>query len=60
MRCPKCENGIITRCKRSGWLERQVLWRFGRYPWECSLCKRRMILDLREEPKDKPSPIWTG
>jgi hypothetical protein len=48
------------RAKRSGWLEKHMLWRFDRYPWECASCKRRMMLTVREEPKDKPSPIWTG
>jgi hypothetical protein len=60
MQCPKCAKGPLVRTKRKGWLEKQVLWRLGRYPWECVLCKRRMLLGVRDEPKVKPSPIWTG
>jgi hypothetical protein len=60
MQCPKCGKGLLMRTKRKGLLEKHVFWRLGRYPWECNLCKRRVQLTVREEPKTKPSPIWTG
>jgi len=60
MQCPKCAKGVLVRMKRSGFLEKHVLWRLGRFPWECNLCKQRVQLTVREEAKAKPSPIWTG
>jgi phage FluMu protein Com len=60
MRCLKCGKGLLGRAKRQGWLERQVLWRLGYYPWQCGICKDRNLMRVREEVKDKPSEIWTG
>jgi hypothetical protein len=60
MQCPKCGKGLMSRCKRHGWIERQVYGRLGLYPWQCGLCKERIMLKAREETKDKPSPVWTG
>jgi hypothetical protein len=60
MQCPNCEKGHLVRTKRKGLLEKYVLGRLGRYPWECVLCRQRVQLSVREEAKTKPSPIWTG
>jgi hypothetical protein len=60
MQCPKCNRGKLFRSKRHGWIERVVFERLGLYPWHCGLCKERSLLKVREETKEKPSPIWTG
>ncbi len=36
----------FRRLNRVSFLERSVLPRFGVFPWECALCRRKVLLPL--------------
>ena len=36
--CPTCKGGAAMRINRAGFLQENVLWRFGIYPWKCGMC----------------------
>jgi hypothetical protein len=42
--CGCCQSKEFRRLNRVGYLERQVLPSLGIYPWECSLCRRKIYL----------------
>jgi ssDNA-binding Zn-finger/Zn-ribbon topoisomerase 1 len=39
VRCPECGGDRVYRVERKGILERYILPRFSRYPWNCKACK---------------------
>ena len=47
-KCPRCKLGVMFRVNREGYLEREILTRFGVYPWMCSECKVRTRLKRRQ------------
>jgi hypothetical protein len=49
MRCTKCQHGKLSRTKRIGLLEDNLLPLFGYFPWICSTCKQRVLLKNRGE-----------
>jgi len=36
--CPACSAKAAMRVSRNGFLQRNVLWHFGFYPWKCGAC----------------------
>jgi hypothetical protein len=51
MQCTKCHHGTLSRTKRVGLLEDNLLPLFGYFPWICSTCKQRALLKHRGEVK---------
>jgi hypothetical protein len=49
MKCTKCHYGKLSRTKRVGLLEDNLLPFFGYFPWLCSICKERVFLKNRGE-----------
>ena len=49
MKCTKCHYGKLSRTKRVGLLEDNLLPFFGYFPWLCSTCKQRVLLKNRGE-----------
>lgn len=45
--CSKCAKPTLRRVKRKGFWQKVVLGRFGFYPWECSACRKIIILRNR-------------
>jgi hypothetical protein len=39
--CQKCVQGELRRLNRTGFVEREILYAFGFFPWECVLCRRK-------------------
>jgi hypothetical protein len=42
--CDRCSGKFFRRLNRKGWMERKVLPFLGLYPWECALCRRKVVL----------------
>jgi hypothetical protein len=42
--CSHCESHEFRRLNRMGFFEKNVLARFGYFPWECVLCRRKVYL----------------
>jgi hypothetical protein len=38
VKCPTCKGNVAMRVNRNGFLQKQVAWRFGFYPWKCGAC----------------------
>lgn len=36
--CPTCGANVAIRINRAGFMQQNVLWRFGVYPWKCGGC----------------------
>jgi hypothetical protein len=49
MQCTKCHHGKLTRTRRVGFFESNLLPFFGYFPWICSECKSRILLKGRGE-----------
>jgi len=47
--CLKCGGGIAIRINRVGFWQRNVLGRFGYYPWKCGACGRVFMVRRRSE-----------
>jgi DNA-directed RNA polymerase subunit RPC12/RpoP len=47
MQCPKCKFGPVSRTKREGFWEQKLYPLLGFYPWECTSCRRRLLLKAR-------------
>jgi predicted RNA-binding Zn-ribbon protein involved in translation (DUF1610 family) len=47
LKCPKCKSGQISRVQRYGFLEKKILCHLGFFPWECSICRRRIRVKTR-------------
>lgn len=45
--CPKCKSSAILRLTRTGFWQEKVLPFFGRYPWECKICRLKFSLKKR-------------
>ncbi len=45
--CPKCVDSPMRRLPREGLLENRVYAKAGLYPWECPLCRNRVLLRNR-------------
>jgi hypothetical protein len=45
--CPNCKNSVMRRIAREGLLENRVYAKAGLYPWECPLCRDRVLLKNR-------------
>jgi hypothetical protein len=45
--CPKCKSLAIRRLARHSFWQRRVLPFFGRYPWECKICRSHFTLKKR-------------
>ena len=45
--CPTCKGHAAMRIGRTGFLQRQVLSRFGLYPWKCGACGCSFLYRLR-------------
>ena len=42
--CDRCSGKFFRRLNRKGFLERNVLPPLGFFPWECALCRRKILL----------------
>jgi hypothetical protein len=50
MQCPKCsEKDLLRRIERVGLLQQKVYPFFGYYPWECSVCRKCVLVKNRGE-----------
>jgi len=47
MPCPGCHQISMHRVRRSGFLEKWILPKFGYYPWECTNCGIKKLLKAR-------------
>ena len=60
--CDRCSGKFFRRLNRKGYLERVVLPALGFFPWECALCRRKVVLRTdgfkpRSEPASDPAPV---
>jgi hypothetical protein len=53
MKCPKCKHGSVARLKRHGVMVAVILPLFGRYPWECPLCRKMSLMRSRGDRNKK-------
>jgi len=61
MQCPKCsEKHVLRRMPRIGLLEQKVLSWLGYYPWECSACRKRVMMKVRGEQKKSSRRSHSG
>ena len=42
--CDRCSGKFFRRLNRKGFMERTVLPHLGFFPWECALCRRKVVL----------------
>jgi len=42
--CANCPGKECRRLNRQGFLERRLLPLIGYFPWECSLCRKKIYL----------------
>jgi hypothetical protein len=42
--CDRCSGKFFRRLNRKGFLERTVFPALGFFPWECALCRRKVVL----------------
>jgi hypothetical protein len=42
--CMHCGSNAMRRINRRGFLEETLLPRFGLFPWECAMCRRKTFL----------------
>jgi len=47
LRCPKCDQDMLTRIARRGFFRNHIFPIFGYYPWECSGCRREVLVRQR-------------
>jgi hypothetical protein len=53
--CDRCSGKFFRRLNRKGYLERVVLPALGFFPWECALCRRKVVLRTDGfKPQTKP------
>jgi rubredoxin len=50
--CPDCGRQM-RRLTRRGFLQTDVFPRFGYYPWECPMCRRRRFYRVRGKRQRK-------
>jgi len=53
--CDRCDGKFFRRLNRRGYFEHVVLPALGLFPWECALCRRKVI--LRTEGCKTPSKL---
>jgi len=51
--CPDCGRKDLRRLPRHGFWQRQVLFWFGYFPWECPLCRRTRFFRDRGRSRKK-------
>jgi hypothetical protein len=55
--CDRCSGKFFRRLNRKGLLERKVLPFLGFFPWECALCRRKVVLRTDGfKPRSKSDP----
>jgi hypothetical protein len=42
--CDRCSGNFFRRLNRKGFMERRALPALGFFPWECALCRRKVVL----------------
>lgn len=57
--CPKCGFDQPRRMARESWFSRNVMHRFGCYPWECPMCRLVFYRKsrLEREPRLPSRPV---
>jgi len=58
--CPKCGFDQPRRLPRVSWLARQMMPRFGCYPWECPMCRVSFYRKNRHDNEERLSPGAEG
>lgn len=53
MNCRKCDQPLLRRRKRRGFLQNVVLPFFGFYPWRCPVCESSGLYHSRGEHQAK-------
>ncbi len=54
--CDRCSGNFFRRLNRKGFMERKVLPYLGFFPWECALCRRKVVLRTDGfKPASKPT-----
>jgi DNA-directed RNA polymerase subunit RPC12/RpoP len=54
-KCKRCGN-VLRRLKREGFLETSFFTFFGYFPWECPLCRSRVLVK-KQYPRKKRSSV---
>ena len=59
--CDRCSGKFFRRLNRKGSMERTVLPFLGFFPWECAICRRKVMLRTdgfkpRTKPATAPGP----
>ncbi|HEY5328415.1 MAG TPA: hypothetical protein VIJ79_00910 [Acidobacteriaceae bacterium] len=55
--CDRCSGKFFRRLNRKGFMERKLLPFLGFYPWECALCRRKVVLRTDGfKSRSKPGP----
>lgn len=53
-KCTKCGNSEFRRINRDSFMLREIMPRFGYYPWECVFCRvRRLFKDDGRRPSKR-------
>jgi ssDNA-binding Zn-finger/Zn-ribbon topoisomerase 1 len=50
--CPTCKAIAAMRISRTGFLQQNVLWHFGVYPWKCGACGSTFLSRKRKSKAD--------
>jgi ribosomal protein L37AE/L43A len=56
LKCPKCNEGQMSRVARRGFFRRRVFSFFGFYPWECAFCRKQFLIRKRGGAYRKADP----
>jgi len=51
--CPTCSAAVAMRVSRTGFLQMNVLWHFGIYPWKCGACGSTFLSRNRKSNTDR-------
>jgi hypothetical protein len=58
--CDRCSGKFFRRLNRKGFMERTALPFLGFFPWECALCRRKVVLRTDGfKPRTKPTTAST-
>lgn len=59
VKCPTCKGHAAMRVNRNGFLQQNVAWRFGYYPWKCGACGTVFLYRKRglRRPEDSANDV---
>jgi len=57
VRCPICNAEGVMRIQRNGFMQQNILWHLGIYPWKCGECGSLFLFRRRGHRRRRSWPV---